>query len=154
MALKFAPRVSELLQTHLQSNMLRYLIAFFALFLAVFIIGIIANMTVHRLINITGLTIVDRVLGIVFGSARGLIAVGVILMFTSVTPMQNAPWATSSQLAPRFTPLVVWLDGFLPEQLQELSEWLTVKTTEKAAVFEGQTKTTENSTPLPKQQEG
>jgi len=123
-ALKFASRVTDLMQSLIHSEILRYLVAFLALFTLVFILGVIINLIVHRLIDVVGLTIVDRVLGIVFGSARGLIAVAVILMFLSVTPMEDTKWLATSQLAPEFTSMVTWLDGFMPEQLQQVSQWV------------------------------
>lgn len=134
-ALKFASRVSDLLPTFVHSSMLRYLIAFVALFIAVFILGFIVNIIVKRLIDMTGLTIVDRVLGIIFGSARGLIAVGVILMFISMSSMQKESWVTSSQLAPEFIPLVTWLDSFLPEQLRNVSQWVSGAAKENASAM-------------------
>lgn len=124
-ALKFASRASDLLPSFIHSTMLRFLIAFVALFLAVFILGFIINFIVKRLMDMTGLSIVDRVLGILFGSVRGLIAVGVILMFISVSPMEKSQWVRNSQLAPEFTPLVTWLDSYLPEQLGNVSQWVT-----------------------------
>ncbi len=132
-ALKFAPRVSELMQSFIHASTLRYLVAFIILFALVFIFGFIINMLVKRLVDVSGLGIVDRVFGIVFGAARGLIAVGVVLMFIGVTPMEDARWATTSQLASEFTPMVVWLDSFLPEQLQEVSQWVLGGTRENAA---------------------
>jgi len=124
-ALKFAPHASNLLPSFIHSTMLRFLIAFVALFLAVFILGFIVNFIIKRLIDMTGLSIVDRVVGIFFGSVRGLIAVGAILMFISVSPMQKAEWAKNSQLAPEFTPLVTWLDTYLPEKFRNVSQWVT-----------------------------
>lgn len=126
-ALKFAPRVASLLEGTVNAGTLRYMIAFLALFLGVFILGFIVNIIVKRAVDFSGLSMVDRGLGVLFGSARGLVAVAVVLMFTSVTPMQNAKWASESQLAPKFTPLVVWLDGFMPEQIRNVSQWVTNK---------------------------
>jgi len=126
-ALKFALPFSHLLPAFIHSNTLRYLLSFMVLFLSVFTVGFIVNVIVKRLVDVTGLTIVDRMLGILFGTARGLIAVGVILMFISVTSMQNTAWAKTSQLAPEISPLVGWLDGFLPEQMQDVTQWVIGK---------------------------
>ena len=123
-ALKYAPIMSYYIPSFVTSNTLRYVAAFIALFMLIFILGFTLNVFLKRLIDVTGLSFVDRVLGVVFGAVRGLIVAAIVLMFVGVTSLQKSAWAQHSQLAPEFSPLISWLDRFLPEQMQGVTQWV------------------------------
>jgi len=106
LALKFSKPLSEHLTHFVNSPMIRYAVAFLLIALGVLLVGMIVSMGIKMVIDKTGLGIFDRLLGIVFGVARGVLVV-----------------AVSSTITPRFKPLVLYLDRFMPEQVQELSNW-------------------------------
>lgn len=114
----------EPLQIHLSpwinSNFIRYSVAFGILFLAVFICGIFINLIIHALLKKTGLTITNRLLGIFFGAARGFLIVSIFLIFVSVGNIKGGTVVSQSQLASKFKPIVIWLNQFLPWQLKNI----------------------------------
>ena len=124
LALRFATPLGNELSTHIESPTIRYLIAFAIIFVIVLILGAIVNLIVKMLVDKTGLGFTDRLLGILFGTARGLLAVSVILMFLYVSPMKDKAWLTSSQLAPQFNVVVDWLNKFLPKKVKQVSDWV------------------------------
>lgn len=125
-ALKFAEPVQVYLQTWIHSSMLRYIVAFVLLFFIIFMGGVLINSIVHLFIRKAGLNVTDRLLGVFFGMARGLVIVGVLLMFVNVGNIQNTTVFAESRLAPDFKPIVSWLNIFLPQKMKEFSAWVAV----------------------------
>ena len=125
-ALRFSPMVAQWMQPTIDSPLLRYVIAFVALFAVVFIVGFLVGLLVKGALNVTGLTIFDRLLGAVFGAVRGVLFVAVVLLFISMTSYEASPWAKHSQLTVVLKPMVKWLGGYLPEQIQHVSRWMGI----------------------------
>lgn len=125
-ALKFSTEVQNYFSLWISSSNLRYACAFVLIFLCVFIIGVIVNALIHTLIKKSGLSLTDRSLGIFFGAARGVLIVAVLLMFVNVTISSNNTVLAQSHLAPRFKPMVSWLNDFLPEKIKNFSQWIAL----------------------------
>jgi len=73
----------------------RYVAAFALIFVAVMMLGTLLNHLLAKLLNITGLKLVDRLLGGVFGIARGVIIILVVLFTTSVFVSETQQWRQS-----------------------------------------------------------
>ncbi|WP_266167900.1 CvpA family protein [Dyella subtropica] len=87
-------------------------------FIAVLLAGVLLRFLVSRLIEGTGLSGTDRLLGMVFGFARGvlLVTLGVFLMgFTAFT---RDPWWQQSVLLPQFKGVAAWLGEQVPESVK------------------------------------
>ena len=123
-AIKFIEPAQLYWQPWISSPFIRYTVDFTGLFLSVFIIGILINVLIHILIKKTSLSLVDKLLGIFFGAGRGLLIVAVLLMFISVESIKDSTLMKKSQLAPKFQPIVSWLNKFLPLQFKHFSHWL------------------------------
>lgn len=103
------------------SEYLRNGIAATILFIAVLIVSGIINALLAKLVDKTGLSGTDRVLGAGFGILRGVFIVAAILFFldTFTQFSQSALWK-ESQLIPHFDFIVKWFF----EQLQANSSFL------------------------------
>lgn len=114
--------VSEWLAQWIDTPSIRYAVAFAALMLASLIIGGVLIGLVVRLVRASGLGFADRMLGLVFGFARGvlLVLLGLALVRFGL-PVEEDSWWQSSMLVPIFN---VGLDWILPKLLA-LSEGLT-----------------------------
>ena len=111
------------LQTWISSFTVRYFIAFIGLFLSIFFVGAILNALIHAVVKKTGLSITNRLLGIVFGAVRGFLIVSMLLMFV-IGNVKDRNFIAQSQLGFRFQPFVGWLHQFLPPQFKSFSRWL------------------------------
>lgn len=113
---------SSVLETHfkdyIQSDSLRYAAAFIILFLVILIIGAIINFIITQFIEKTGLSGTDRLLGVVFGFARGVLLISIILLAARLTAIPKEPVWTQSRLVPVFTPIEKWLSTYIPEDIQ------------------------------------
>ncbi len=88
---------------------LRMLTAWVTLFIAVLIVGGILNYLLGKLIEATGLSGTDRLLGLFFGLTRGLIIVMVILIILpEVLPVKQDIWWHESKLIPFFLQYEDW----------------------------------------------
>ncbi|MGH8581496.1 MAG: CvpA family protein [Gammaproteobacteria bacterium] len=84
------------------------------LFVAILLCGVLVSFLVGKLIAGTGLSGTDRMLGVLFGTARGVVIVGVLLLLAGLTPFPQDPWWQESALIPHFIPLAEWMRGLLP----------------------------------------
>jgi len=99
---------------------LRLALAFAALMLVTLILGAMVNFLISQLVEKTGLTGTDRLLGMFFGVARGALLVAILVLLAGLTPIPNDPWWQESQLIPYFQDLAVWLRSFLPVDVAEM----------------------------------
>ena len=93
--------------------------AFLILFIATLMLGALVNFLVGQLVEKTGLSGTDRLIGILFGAARGALLVAILVLLAGLTPLPNDPWWTESQLIVYFQDLATWLKSLLPEDIGE-----------------------------------
>jgi membrane protein required for colicin V production len=109
----FAP-MSELLEPYLSSPMVRSITAFAILFVCTLLVGAIVNFIMSQLVSKTGLSGTDKALGVVFGAARGVLIVTLIVLLASLTPMPNTEWWQDSAMVGFFQQLGEWVKAFIP----------------------------------------
>src|SRR3990167_3864598 len=120
-ALKFSPWVAELLHSAISHTMTRYAVSGLLIFIAVLIIGAIVSKLVHLLVSATGFGFLDRLLGFVFGAARGILCGTMMLLLIGASSYQNADWVKQSELAPHFQPIVAYFVPLLPKDLTSMA---------------------------------
>lgn len=100
--------------TDIQDQLVRNGVAIGILFVATLILGGLVNYIIAQLVEVTGLSGTDRVLGAVFGALRGILIVCAVLFFMDVfTPASQAQWWRDSVLIPEFRIVVEWFFEFL-----------------------------------------
>jgi membrane protein required for colicin V production len=119
-ALTFAHPLAQMyLQKYIKSPTLQLAAAFGGLFLLTLIVCAILNYFISTLVDKTGLSGTDRLLGMIFGLARGIVLVAALLLGGHLTPMPKEDWWQKSMFISRFEPLETWLKSFLPASLEE-----------------------------------
>lgn len=93
--------------------------AFSILFIGVLLVGALVNYLASKLVVKTGLAVTDRMLGVVFGVARGIVIVAILVLFAGLTPMPQDSWWQSSQLIGYFQEFAMWMREYLPEDISE-----------------------------------
>lgn len=112
--LTFSSPFATLLENSIADPTIRIASAFIVLFFLTLIIGASVNKLLSALISKTGLTGTDRLAGLAFGLARGVLLVIILVMIAGLTPMPESSWWQESQLLPYFQTLAVWLKTHIP----------------------------------------
>ena len=115
--IRFAPRLAVHLEDYIASPTLQVGIAFAVLFVVTLLIGAMINYLAGQLVGRTGLTGTDRLIGVIFGVARGGVVVAILMLAAGLTALPREPWWQDSVLVPHIQPLVCrvgvqdWLEG-------------------------------------------
>lgn len=104
----FAPSLSTLLEDFIQTPSLRLGAAFTILFVATLMVGAVINSLIGMLVEATGLSSTDRILGVGFGIIRGGLIIVVITALLVRTPVVEDSWWAESQLIPHFLLMETW----------------------------------------------
>ena len=101
LTLSFNDMVSDYLVDVISLPPIRFAVATAGLFFVIMFIGSMLNQIISTLIKTSGLGAFDRMLGLFFGVARGvLIMLAVVIMTPYIVDIENAEWWTASVLVP------------------------------------------------------
>lgn len=115
----FAGDIAGLMEDAITLPSARTAMGFAGLFVAVLLVGGLLTYLLGRLVETTGLSGTDRLLGGVFGAARGLVLVVAVLLVAGFTPIPGDPWWKDSVTIQRMMPLVAFAADHLPESVSE-----------------------------------
>lgn len=117
-AINFAPNLSaSLLKPMIDSTALRLGVAMAVLFVITLMLGALVNFLLRQIAGKAGLTGLDRVLGLILGTALGTLIILVAVFFAGLTSLPEYSWWQSSVLLGYFEVMVRWLIDFLPSDL-------------------------------------
>ena len=117
----YAAQLASLLADFITSITGRYVVAFALVFVGTLILAGIAAAMARQVIRVSGLSVLDRVMGTAFGFARGVIIVLVaVYMLRQLVPPQNLSWLHNSQLMPHVDMLVQWVQTVFAQMGEDL----------------------------------
>lgn len=103
------------LESYIELPSARHLISFVVILITALLLGGLVNFILAKLIQSTGLSAMDRFLGMFFGALRALVIIVVIAFFIKATPLSEDPWWKQSRLAPHATRISEWIREKMPE---------------------------------------
>jgi membrane protein required for colicin V production len=112
----FRPLAVEL-EPWIEVQSIRLGVAYGIILLLVLILGAVINHFIKVLIDTTGLSGTDRLIGVFFGVARGAVVVAILILLAGLTPFPGDNWWQASLLIPYFQEMALWLKGYLPEDI-------------------------------------
>lgn len=99
-AVWWGPRVQVALASYIETDLLRMAVAYAGLFIGVLLAVGVINIALGTAIRSTGLAPADRGLGAMFGLARGLLVVLVLVAAAGYTPFPAEAWWRQAMLSP------------------------------------------------------
>ena len=118
-AMAFYEDLATILSQWISTPSAQKITAFALLFVCVLLLGAIVNFLAGKLVDKTGLTGTDKLLGIVFGVARGGVIVAILVLLAGLTPVPQDPWWQDSQFIGYFEELAIWMRNYLPTEIAD-----------------------------------
>ncbi|CAM5318490.1 CvpA family protein [Rhodanobacter lindaniclasticus] len=115
----FGPDVAALFEHSISLPMARIGLGYAICFFGILLLGVIVRFAARRLIWSTGLTGMDRVLGVLFGFVRGVLVVTILVFLVGLTAVTREPWWQQSTLLPQFQVAAAWLGQNIPASVGE-----------------------------------
>jgi membrane protein required for colicin V production len=128
-AFQYSGDLAMQLENQIELPSVRTSLAFAGLFIGVLLVGGLLTYLLGELVAKTGLSGTDRLLGAIFGAARGLALVLALILVAGLTPIPQDPWWQQSRSIQSLMPLAEWTAKFLPDYIRE---YLQLHAEEKA----------------------
>ncbi len=116
-ALRYFAALADVLEPYIESPTIRSGTGFAILFLCGLIVGAIINFMASQLVSKTGLSGTDKSLGVVFGAARGIIIVIMLVLLAGLTPMPSESWWKDSTMVEYFAGMASWIKDIMPDDV-------------------------------------
>lgn len=113
-----AQQVGKLLDSHMWSNIIGFLIIFFLVSISISLAG----MLLRKLLKIGNMRWIDRVGGAIFGLVMGCVVIYAVIMILVAFAPPQAPFLKTSQLAPHVISISNHVLGYIPSNFKNQFE--------------------------------
>ncbi|GAB3380176.1 CvpA family protein [Spongiibacter taiwanensis] len=122
-AVAFHQPMVELMASWVEKPYLREILAYVLLFAGTLVLGSLVTYLVAEMVKRTGLSGTDRLLGMMFGTARGLIVILalVVLLPSLLNGVDQDLWWKESRLIPEFSMMGEWSE----QTFNDLVNWVS-----------------------------
>ena len=114
----FHPNLQVLLADTVETPGIRMVMAFAILFVGTLIVGALVTRALARLVEATGLSATDRMLGTFFGLTRGVLLVVVALALLRMTPATEDSWWDASVTVEELSKVEAWTRDVLGDDIE------------------------------------
>jgi len=116
-ALYFGPEAGNISENWIKSEELQMWFGRVLVFLVILSLGGLLGWGISKLVRLSVLSGMDRLLGAVFGVARGILLVAVAIIGGQFAGFDNDNWWLQSKLIPHFEVVADWIKIMAPEGL-------------------------------------
>ena len=116
-ALYFGPEAGDISENWFKSEELQMWFGRVLVFLVILSLGGLLGWGISKLVRLSVLSGMDRLLGAVFGVARGILLVAVAIIGGQFAGFDNDNWWLQSKLIPHFEVVADWIKIMAPEGL-------------------------------------
>ena len=114
---RYGATLGDYLMAWLSSERLSYFAGLGAVFIGSLVAFTLISRVAYKQFRISGLTAMNRILGAIFGIARGVVVSTLLLFGAQFSPATQANWYRDSELVPYFVPLLEFTDDAVFQQL-------------------------------------
>ncbi len=119
LSMRFGPLVAGYFEHSISLPSVRLLVGYGICFVLVLLAGALLRFVASKLIVGTGLSGTDRLLGMFFGLARGVVLVTLAVFLLGFTAVTRDPWWQQSRLLPQFQGTAAWLGQWVPASVRQ-----------------------------------
>ncbi len=116
-AIEFGASVGHSVFAGLSDPALRTLAGCVVIFVGILVSMAMLNMVVRSMVKALGLSVSDRILGMIFGLARGVLVCMVLVGLGGMTSAPTQPWWRNAMLAAPLETVVMAVKPWLPDDL-------------------------------------
>lgn len=120
MGYNHAQSITPYVQPYIQNTTAQTAVAFLAILFGVLLAGGILNFILGLMLRRTGLSSMDKILGMGFGFARGVFIVSLILAVLKMTSLPYQQYVQSSTICAQLQPIVNWISRYIPTFINQL----------------------------------
>ena len=113
------PQLAHYMEGSVSNATARVGIGYALAFVVVLVVGGIIRFLVSRLVASTGLGGTDRLFGMFFGLARGVLIVSLVVFILGFTPLPNDPWWRESTMLQQFRAPAAWIGEQIPANVRD-----------------------------------
>ena len=114
---RYGATLGDYLMEWLNSERLSYFAGLGIVFIGSLVGFTLITRVAYKQFRITGLTVMNRILGAIFGIARGVVLSALLLFGAQFSPATEANWYKDSELVPYFALLLEFTDDVVSQQL-------------------------------------
>lgn len=122
----YSGSLNPYLQPYIQDQSIRTIAGFIVVVLGVLIAGGIGNAILGLFLRGSGLGAMDKVLGGVFGFARGVFILSLIFAILSMTSLPYQQYVQSSRVYNQLLPVINWISSSLPGLINKAKQTVSV----------------------------
>lgn len=119
LAYSFTPHAASWLAEYIEIPSIRFILGFAVLFVLTLLTVSLIGHIIVKMVGKTGLTGTDRILGLLFGMARGGMIILLLVLLAGLTQIPQDPWWRHSWLLGHFQQAALWVTELLPEGVAE-----------------------------------
>jgi membrane protein required for colicin V production len=120
LAFVYAEPASAVFIKYIKDPTLRLIAAFTAIFVATVLVLAIVSYFLHKVLVGRGVRGTDRVLGGLFGIARGIVVIAGLLLLANAISLPYEQWVRNSLLVKHVQPVVKIMADLLPEDFRKV----------------------------------
>ncbi|MDF2529733.1 MAG: Colicin production protein [Gammaproteobacteria bacterium] len=144
-SMHYGPSISDKFSKVSSQQDTRLIMAYVVLFMAVILLGLVVKIIMEAIISFTGLSLVDRALGALFGVVRGIFVVTLVVFLLSLSSIAAKDVWKQSKLVPYFMDIASWAEDIaLHNEKPNTSEQKTAVSTQVSAKAHTANKTADN----------
>ena len=121
LASTYSQIVSVWVQHYIADKTACVAVAFVAVLVATLIAGALVNIIISLSLHRSGLSGIDRLLGMGFGFVRGVFIVALLMLVAKMTSLPSDEYRAKSRLYEQFDPLVDWIYGYTPKVIKQMA---------------------------------
>ena len=119
LGLSYSDLLSPWLKPYIDDHSVQTVVGFVIILFATLLAGGLVNVCLSLIMQRSGLSGTDRLLGMIFGVVRGIFIVALVIVVMNMTSVNQKEYVRKSVLYGEFTPLVRWLTALMPDFIHQ-----------------------------------